>query len=76
MFVAAAQWRYVFQYCLHLQTALADEQDGEHVIDIDAVADTAGKERDRPVRHERVRSGVGRTPANSLPARAIDRDGR
>jgi len=37
-FLTDAQRRYVHQYCELLQNALTSEQDGDHVIDMDAVA--------------------------------------
>jgi hypothetical protein len=43
-FLTQAQRRYVRQYCSRLDEALSDEQDGSHVIDMDAVADSAGKD--------------------------------
>ncbi len=43
-----AQRRYVWQYCVRLDEALSDEQDGNHVIDMDAVADAAGKDGEKP----------------------------
>ena len=48
MFLTEAQERYVAQYCERLREALADPQDGEHVIDMDAVADAAGKNIEKP----------------------------
>ena len=49
MFLSEAQQRYVEQYCLRLRAALAADQDGEHIIDMDAVADAVGKDgRSRP----------------------------
>ena len=43
-----AQRVYVARYCKKLMEALDAEADGEHVIDMDAVADAAGKETDKP----------------------------
>lgn len=48
MFLSEAQQRYVAQYCLELQDALAADQDGEHIIDMDAVADAVGKDGEKP----------------------------
>lgn len=48
MFLTEAQERYVAQYCARLNQALADKQDGEHVIDMDAVASAVGKDTDKP----------------------------
>jgi hypothetical protein len=48
MFLTEAQQRFVAQYCERLRQALADPQDGEHVIDMDAVADAAGKNVEKP----------------------------
>ena len=48
MFLTVAQRRYVMQYCLRLGAALAEDEDGEHVIDMDAVADAAGKDGEKP----------------------------
>jgi len=48
MFLTEAQQRYVAQYCDRLRQALADPQDGEHVIDLDALADAVGKNVEKP----------------------------
>ena len=48
MFLTEAQERYVQQYCERLNQALSDPKDGEHVIDMDAVADAAGKDVEKP----------------------------
>lgn len=48
MFLSEAQQRYVAQYCERLRQALDEEEDGEHVIDMDAVADAAGKDVEKP----------------------------
>lgn len=47
-FLSAAQRRYVRHYCAVLAQALASDQDGEVVIDMDVVADAVGKEGDKP----------------------------
>lgn len=47
-FLTAAQRRYVFEYCAVLNRALAAGKPGQHVIDMDAVADAAGKEQPQP----------------------------
>ena len=47
-FLTKAQKAYIQQYCERLSAALADGVDGEHVIDMDAVADAAGKEAKKP----------------------------
>ncbi len=47
-FLTDAQRSYVFQYCARLRDALDQEKDGDHVIDMDAVADAAGKEIEKP----------------------------
>ena len=47
-FLTMAQRVYVARYCKKLIEALDAEADGEHVIDMDAVADAAGKETDKP----------------------------
>ena len=47
-FLTDAQRRYVWQYCEALESALTSEQDGDHVIDMDAVADAAGKDAEKP----------------------------
>lgn len=47
-FLTEAQRRYVQQYCDVLQNALASDEDGDHVIDMDAVADAAGKDAEKP----------------------------
>lgn len=43
-----AQREYVTRYCQMLSTALEEEQDGEHTIDMDAVAEAAGKASSKP----------------------------
>jgi len=48
LFLTEAQERYVMQYCDRLHQALDDEKDGEHVIDMDAVATAAGKDAKKP----------------------------
>jgi hypothetical protein len=47
-FLSEAQLRYVRHYCEVLSDALDCEDDGEVVIDMDAVADAAGKEGEKP----------------------------
>jgi hypothetical protein len=47
-FLSAAQSSYVRGYCRVLSEALASEQDGDVVIDMDAVADAVGKEGEKP----------------------------
>lgn len=42
MFLTEAQNRYVAQYCEVLTDALSADEDGEHVIDMDVVADAIG----------------------------------
>ena len=49
MFLTEAQERYVAQYCERLRQALAEPQDGEHVIDMDAVANAVGKNVEKPL---------------------------
>ena len=48
MFLTDAQSQYVAEYCALLRAALAQEKDGEHVIDMDAVADAVGKDIEKP----------------------------
>jgi len=36
------------KYCQRLREAISDEKDGDHVIDMDAVADAAGKDIEKP----------------------------
>jgi hypothetical protein len=48
MFLTEAQEHYVAQYCARLDQALADKKDGEHLIDMDAVAAAAGKDGEKP----------------------------
>ena len=43
-----AQQRYVRQYCDVLSNALASGQAGEHIIDMDSVAEAAGKDCEKP----------------------------
>jgi Zn finger protein HypA/HybF involved in hydrogenase expression len=47
-FLSTAQRTYVNRYCERLREALSAEDDGTHVIDMDAVADAAGKDVDKP----------------------------
>lgn len=47
-FLSLAQRRYVVHYCQTLGNALRSNQDGAITIDMDAVADAAGKEGDKP----------------------------
>lgn len=47
-FLSLAQRRYVAHYCEVLGNALASEQDGEFIIDMDEVADAVGQEGERP----------------------------
>jgi len=46
--LTASQRSFVQQYCTLLRSGLDAEQDGDHVIDMDAVADAVGKEREKP----------------------------
>ena len=47
-FLSAAQRVYVQLYCEKLAEALSSDKDGAHVIDMDAVADAAGKDVKKP----------------------------
>ena len=47
-FLSKAQRHYVAQYCHRLSEALDMEEDGEHIIDMDAVADAAGTDVEKP----------------------------
>lgn len=47
-FLTEAQRRYVLEYCHALTDALQSGKPGEHVIDMDAVADAAGKDYEKP----------------------------
>ena len=47
-FLTDAQARYVQQYSAAFQDALSHEEDGEYVIDLDAVADAVGSEEKPP----------------------------
>lgn len=47
-FLTQAQRQYIFEYCEELSRALDNEKDGEYVIDMDAVADATGKDREKP----------------------------
>jgi hypothetical protein len=47
-FLSEAQLRYVRHYCKILSEALCSRDDGEVEIDMDAVADAAGKEGEKP----------------------------
>ena len=44
-FLTEAQRVYVARYCERLNNALAQEDDGKHIIDMDAVADAVGKDK-------------------------------
>ena len=46
-FLTKAQRHYVAQYC-ELMNAALDVEDGDHVIDMDAVADATGKDEEKP----------------------------
>jgi hypothetical protein len=47
-FLSDAQRGYVRLYCERLNEALSADEDGTHVIDMDAVADAAGKDIEKP----------------------------
>jgi hypothetical protein len=47
-FISNAQRIYIQNYCEMLNHALNSEDDGDHVIDMDAVADATGKEIEKP----------------------------
>jgi hypothetical protein len=47
-FLSDAQRRYVQQYCEVLSEALNSAEDSDHIIDMDAVADAAGKDIEKP----------------------------
>lgn len=47
-FLTAAQQRYVVQYCEVLNSALDSGHAGEHIIDMDSVAEAAGKDCEKP----------------------------
>lgn len=47
-FLSAAQRMYVRLYCERLDEALSADEDGSHIIDMDAVADAAGKDVQKP----------------------------
>ena len=47
-FLTQAQQRYVAEYCSTLHRALESGEPGEYVIDMDAVADAAGKDTPKP----------------------------
>jgi hypothetical protein len=47
-FLSSAQRQYVKLYCEKLEVALSAAEDGAHVIDMDAVADAAGKDVEKP----------------------------
>lgn len=47
-FLTDAQKRYIMQYCLVLSAALTSGEAGEHTIDMDSVAEAAGKDREKP----------------------------
>ncbi len=47
-FLTRAQEIYIAQYCARLAESLDDPEDAEHVIDMDAVADAAGRDAQKP----------------------------
>jgi hypothetical protein len=47
-FLTAAQRSYIAQYCEKMQEVLSADIDGDHVIDMDAVADAAGSTAEKP----------------------------
>jgi len=47
-FLTESQQRYVRQYCDVLSNALASGKAGEHIIDMDSVAEAAGKDCEKP----------------------------
>lgn len=47
-FLTTAQRAYVCQVCTRFIEAISAEADGDHLIDMDAVADAVGKESDKP----------------------------
>lgn len=47
-FLSAAQRMYVKLYCERLDGALSADEDGAHIIDMDAVADAAGQDVEKP----------------------------
>jgi hypothetical protein len=47
-FLSEAQRRYAAQYCGRLNEALEEGDNGDHVIDMDAVADAVGKDGEKP----------------------------
>lgn len=47
-FLTEAQQRYVKQYCDVLSNAFASDQAGEHIIDMDSVAEAAGRDCEKP----------------------------
>ncbi|WP_407151015.1 hypothetical protein [Bradyrhizobium sp. ORS 86] len=47
-FLSTAQRVYVRLYCERLDEALSADEDGAHVIDMDAVADAAGRDVEKP----------------------------
>ena len=47
-FLTPAQRSYVAQYCLRVTEIVDKCEDGDHIIDMDAVADAAGKDIEKP----------------------------
>jgi hypothetical protein len=47
-FLTPGQISYVAQCCAKMREALNSDTDGEHIIDMDAVADAVGKEAEKP----------------------------
>ena len=47
-FLTTAQKSYVAQYCAKMREALGADNDGDYVIDMDAVADAVGKNTEKP----------------------------
>lgn len=48
-FLTPGQASYISQFCAKMREILEADVDGEHVIDMDAVADAAGKETEKPL---------------------------
>ena len=47
-FLTPGQVSYVAQFCAKMREALDSDADGDHVIDMDAVADAAGRDIEKP----------------------------
>lgn len=64
-FLTTAQRSYVAQFCAKMGEALSADNDGEYVIDMDAVADAVGKNTDKPPFYYAEKSQQNRFTCNA-----------